>query len=457
MVQGTLGDFNQGAAEEHPLFYYTILWGWMSIFEESPLAVRSLSVVCGLGSLALIYLLGKDLFDQRFGLIVAGLVAVSPFQIHYAQEVRMYTLMAFLLIAATYAVWKGMGDRRLRWWLLFMVCSALAQYSHNLAVFYLFPLALTPLFFKDWTSLRAVILSGLGALLLYAPWLIRVPAQFAKIQGNFWIERPSPSRLITTLLSFVTNLPVPDNWLLGALFVTIFVLVLGLWQTFRILRARQHATNNERIGLWLLYMAFAPPLFLFLISQWQPVYIERALLPSGLIFLAWLGWAFSLTGMPRPIQIFAYSLLIGGMLFGVYNHITYAGFPYAPYADLNEHLAENSTEADVILHANKLTMLPMVYYGRDLPQRYLADPPDSGADTLAPATQEILGLIAEADIDTAVGNAWRIRFVIFEKAIEEYQHLGYSIHPQIQWLNSHFKQTEISNWGDLLVFEFIKE
>jgi len=457
MVQGTIGGANDQAAEEHPLFYYTVLWGWMSVFGDSPLAVRSLSVVSGLGCLALVYLLGKDIFDQRFGLIVATVVALAPFQIHYAQEVRMYALMTFLLMGATYALWKGMQDRRWGWWLLFMVCSALAQYSHNLAVFYLIPLALTPLLFKDWRSLLAAFLSGLGALLLYIPWLMRLPAQFAKVQGNFWIQRPSPTRLISTLLSFVTNLPIPDNLLPVALFVTFFVVALGFWQTFRTLRARRQAEDGVLVGLWFFYLAFTPPLLLFLLSQWQPVYIERALLPSGVIFLAWLGWAFSRTGVPRPIQIFAYFLLIGGMGLGAINHITYTGFPYAPYAELDEYLVENSSDGDLILHSNKLTMLPMVYYDKDLPQSYLADTPGSGSDTLAPATQEVLDLIAEPDVETAVGDAQRVWLVIFEKAIVEYQNLGYSTHPQLQQLNSRFKLGNISNWGDLRLYEFVKE
>jgi len=453
MYRGTMGESGQ-AAEEHPLLYYTLLWGWMNALGETPLAVRALSVFFGMGIVALAYILGKTLFDEHFGLLISGLVAISPFQIHYAQEVRMYALMTFLLMGATYALWKGMHRRGWGWWLLFGLCSALAQYTHNLAVFYLVPLALTPLWVKDWRSLRAVAYSSLGALLLYLPWMLRLPAQFAKIQGSFWIEHPSPARLVTLLLSFITNLPLPDNWLPIALFVTFFVVAIGFWQT---LKAWRQADVDFRGGLWFLYLALLPPMLLFSFSQWQPVFIERALLPSGLLFLMWLGWALSRTGMPRAIQYSAFLLLVGGMLMGFYNHVNYAGFPYAPYADLDGYLADHSSEDDVILHSNKLTMLPMVYYDRDLPQRYLADPVGSGADTLAPATQEVLGFFAEPKISAAVGDARGVWLVIFQRAIEEYQALGYDTHPQLQWLNSHSNLKEISNWGDLRLYEYSNE
>lgn len=52
-------------------------------------------------------------------------------------------------------------------------------------------------------------------------------------------------------------------------------------QTFR----RAYRNLN---ALWLFYLSFAPPLLLFLVSQWVPVYIERALLPSGVVFCIWL-------------------------------------------------------------------------------------------------------------------------------------------------------------------------
>ncbi|MBM3144538.1 MAG: hypothetical protein FJ010_06105 [Chloroflexi bacterium] len=453
ILAGTLGS-DEAASEEHPLLYYTLLWGWMKVLGETPPAVRSFSVLCGVGIVYLAYLLGRQLFDKRFGLTVAGITAISPFQIHYAQEARMYALMTFLLLGATCALWMGMRGGGWGWWLLFGVSAALGQYTHNLAAFYLLPLALTPLWMKDWRSSKAVVLSGLGALLLYAPWLMRLPAQFAKIQGNFWIERPSPSRLIATLLSFVVDLPVPEGWLPLALFVTFSIVALALWQTWLAWRRRR---EGLRWGLWLFYLAFAPPVFLFLFSQWQPIFIERALLPSGVIFVAWLGWAFSWTKMPEAIRTLAFLLLVVGMLLGNYHHVSYTGFPYGPYAALDAYLARYASGEDVILHSNKLTLLPMVYYGRDLPQRYLADPPGSGADTLAPATQEVLGLIADPNPEAAVGESRRVWFVIFERAIEEYRDLGYSAHPHLEWLNSRFILEKISNWGDLLLYVYVKK
>ncbi|MCA9941062.1 MAG: glycosyltransferase family 39 protein, partial [Anaerolineales bacterium] len=58
MIAGTLGP-QAAAAEEHPLLYYFTLHGWMRLFGETPAAVRLPSVLAGIATIALLYLLGQ--------------------------------------------------------------------------------------------------------------------------------------------------------------------------------------------------------------------------------------------------------------------------------------------------------------------------------------------------------------------------------------------------------------
>ncbi len=454
MLAGTLAQDAGAAAEEHPLLYYGLLWGWMQPFGSSAAAVRAFSLLPGMGIVVLAYLIGRDLLDKSYGLWAAAVVAFSPFQIHYAQEARMYALMAFLLMGSVWAFWQGHQTNQWGWWLLFGVCAALGQYTHNLAAFFLLPLAAIPLLKRDWRALRAVLIAGLGALLLYFPWLLRLPSQFAKVQHSYWVERPLPTRLVTTLLAFVTNLPVPDDWLPVALFITMLVFALGIWQTGR---ACRRGDTRVRRGLWLLYLALTPVLFLYLFSLWQPVFIERALLPSGVLFLMWLIWALERTQLPLLVRNLALTILGVGFVLGVYQRLSYTGFPYGPYASLDAYLAEQAAPGEVILHSNKLTALPMIYYDRTLSQRFMADPPGSGSDTLAPATQAVLGLSADADLGSATADAPRVWLIIFNRAIEEYQAIGESTHPHIAWLESYYAPERVEQWGDVRVYVFVRE
>ena len=145
MFKGTLTMIQSSAAEEHPLVYYLALNCWMKVFGQSPYAVRSFSVLLGMGILVIAYKGMKERFGDELGLVALLFLAFSPFQIHYAQEARMYALMTFFLLGATYALWQGLTTHRCVWWPIFGLCSALAQYTHNLAAFFLIPLALIPL------------------------------------------------------------------------------------------------------------------------------------------------------------------------------------------------------------------------------------------------------------------------------------------------------------------------
>ncbi|HCM97309.1 MAG: hypothetical protein A2X25_09195 [Chloroflexi bacterium GWB2_49_20] len=447
MIYGTLTSTGAGAADIHPLGYYTLLWIWMQVFGTSLIAVRILSIIAGVATVGLAYLLARELFNEKLAVLTGVFVALAPFQVHYSQEIRMYSFLAFWLMLATYAFVRAAKKRGIKWWLIFAISSALAQYTHNLAAFYLMPLALTPLFRKDWKSLIAVTLSGLGALLLYLPWLLYIPGQFTKISTAYWIARPGIEKIFTLLLVYVTNLPLPNGLLFVSLFIALVVVSIAILQTF-------HRNNHNSNAQWLLYLSFTPPLLLFLFSQWVPVYIERVLLPSGVIFCIWLAWALFDGSLPGVVRNGLTILLLVGVVIGLYQNLTYKGFPYAPYRELDAFLNSEYDDGDIIIHSSKLTLLPAVYYDRDFPQVFIADQLGSGVDTLALATQQVLGLEARADMEGAVGKAGRIWFIIFDQSIQEYTQAGEQTHPQLSWLTAHYSLLKIQKFGDLGVYLF---
>jgi 4-amino-4-deoxy-L-arabinose transferase-like glycosyltransferase len=447
MLYGTLTPTGAGAADIHPLGYYTLLWLWMQTFGQSLVATRLLSILAGTTTVFLVWLLARELFNEKIAFVASLFVALAPFQVHYSQEIRMYSFLALWLLLATYAYVRGAKGGGVRWWILFAVSAALAQYTHNLAGFYLVPLALTPLLRRDWKSLRSVVLAGMGALLLYLPWLIQLPSQLAKVSSVYWVERPGVEKLFTLLLVYVTNLPLPNNTLLFVgLFIALAVFIIAATQTFR-------RNNRNANALWLFYLAFAPPLLLFLISQWIPVYIERALLPSGVLFCVWLAWALFDTSLPRVFQYGLVGLLAAGAGMGIYQHVTYRGFPYAPFREMETSIQSRMQAGDAIVHASKATLLPSAYYNPDLPQTFIADPPGSGIDTYAPATQQVVGRIASPDMESATRGARRVWFIVFQWHIDAYARMGRA-HPLLEPLKQNYTLESADTWGDIRIYLF---
>lgn len=473
MLYGTLTPVAGGAADIHPLLYYTTLNIWMNLFGQEPFTVRLWSVLLGVATVALLYLVGRDLFGENTGLAAALITAIAPFHVQYSQETRMYALLGLLLLLATWCFLRGMRAsssadpadnagvhrhaplqeimREYGWWLAFGVVAGLAMYTQHLAVFYLVALAVVPLWRRDGALLRRVTLGTGVALLVYLPWLVNLPGQFAKVRSYYWLSPPSPARPLLTVRSFLAvnlDIPAPGSMIafLGALFIILFLAV----QVVFTLRRRKRVDRGAL--LLVLWLAGGPVVLMWLVSQVQPVYLERALLPSALMLYLVLAWLFTRGGLPRPIStvIAGVGLLLA--VTGLYYQYTWDTFPNSPFPIAADYIRDHWQAGDVVIHQNKLTALPMIYYGRDLEQRFLADKPGSSEDTLALPTQESLRLLAEVTIADAAGDARRVWWVSFDFAGAQYTRAG---RPEYQdaadWLAAHYTAGEPLVWNDLVV------
>jgi hypothetical protein len=93
----------------HPI----LLHAWLKVFGTSEASARSLSVVCGVATLVLIFLVGRIVFDVPTGLWAAWLGALSPILVVYAREARMY---AWLVLITCFG------------WLALLVLNRLARF-----------------------------------------------------------------------------------------------------------------------------------------------------------------------------------------------------------------------------------------------------------------------------------------------------------------------------------------
>lgn len=451
MLAGTFSASGASPAEIHPLLYYALLGVWGSLFGIQGAAVRLLSVAFGLAGLVAAYLLARRLFSERLGLVCGLLLALSPMQVHYAQEVRMYSLLAFLLLAATLCLHHALHGNGWKAWAAFALLSAAAQYTHNLAAFYLVPLALTPIWSRKWKPMLHVCLASALAFLLYLPWLVVVASQIARIGQTYWIARPGAAEMVRTLLLFCSSLPQPA-WALPIVLAA-SVLILATASLALIRAWLSHAADSVN-AFWLAYLSVTPPLLLLLVSQRLPVYVDRALLPSAGAFTLWVGWALWSGHLSRPLAWAGRLAVMVAVVAGLLSYYGYRGFPYAPFAEVGAYLREMRGLDEVIVHSNKLSAVPGRYYTPDLPQEFVADPPDSGSDTLAPATQAALGMAEQPTVADAVGQAGGVWLVMFTREAGDYQAAGQPAPPTLSWLDANFSRQEERVFGDLLLLHF---
>jgi mannosyltransferase len=450
MIYGTLTLGNTGSADIHPLGYYFLLWGWIQLFGPGIFAARALSIIINIFSLLLIYEIAKHLFNEKIALISVFSASILAFQVHYAQEIRMYALLEFLLLLSTFSFFKGTSGHW-SWWLVFGISSALAQFTHSLAAFYLIALATIPLFKRDYKTFRSVFFAGLFAILLYLPWLSHLPAQFSKVNAAYWVEKPGLEKIFTFILLFLTHLPVPPSLLFPSLLIALLTMAFIMLETWKARKAGEYSSDTIS---WVIYLALIPPALLWLGSQFIPVYIERVLLPSHAMFCIWLAWVLSRQNLQRPVLLTITGLILISSGIGIYQHVSYDDFPYGPYDSLARELAENSGKNSIIVHSNKLSYLPTLYFNSVLDQVYIADPQGGRTDTLAPATREVLNLHAinsVEDIDLKAEHVW---YIIYQSSIDEYTSQGFQVHPDILYLDAHYRLESREKRGDLWLYSY---
>jgi hypothetical protein len=98
--------------DQHPPLYYLLLHYWMALKGDTPYTVRLLSTLFGVGTIPIIYLIGKRMSGAVMGLAASALLALSLFNIFFAQETRMYTLLTFNAAVAIYALVRLLTDSR---------------------------------------------------------------------------------------------------------------------------------------------------------------------------------------------------------------------------------------------------------------------------------------------------------------------------------------------------------
>jgi mannosyltransferase len=132
-----------------PPLYYLLLHGWMTLVGDGEAATRALSLVFAAAAVPAAW--------WAAGRRAAAIVAICPFLTYYAQEARMYTLVAILSLVAAAAFVRHRP-------VVFVVAMTLLLYTHTWGVFLFAGFALVSLR-RGWIAPLAVV------ALLYVPWV----------------------------------------------------------------------------------------------------------------------------------------------------------------------------------------------------------------------------------------------------------------------------------------------
>ncbi|MEW5989657.1 MAG: glycosyltransferase family 39 protein, partial [Chloroflexota bacterium] len=368
--------------DTHPPFYYLLVYFTRQAFGRSDFAFRYPSVLAGLLLIPLLYQFGRRLplapFAPYSGLLAAGLAAINPLQIWYAQEARMYTLLALLATAASYVLWRTLNTSHLTnralfgRLMLYGLLAGLAVYTHYTAVFLVAGQGLFWAWFLWRRGLRRVILGILAAgFLASLPLLpLTLPRLFTGAEANYFYVPPW-IMLQDIVHGFGLGLTVDfSQWSIKLLDVGLALVLLA-----GVLGRVKGSLSSSRFPLhvaFLLVFLLSAVLGLALGSLIKPMYMgaRHIMVGSPALFLL-LARGLVIVHSPsrRLLPLLAGLVLLAGPAVSLYNLYDDPHYAKDDLRGLIGAIEEQAGNHDLVLYNNAILLAQHEHYRRrlDLP------------------------------------------------------------------------------------------
>jgi len=397
-----VGDMLQWIAkiDQHPPLYYLLLHYWVALYGDTPYAARLLSVLFGTATIPIMYLIGRRLSGPVMGLVAALLLAFSPFNIFYAQETRMYTLLAFNAAMAIYALASLLTDPRAgdpigrqlrglpqawrtqRWaslgtiatdlsWVGLIVFSAATLLTHNTAVFFVLAInifVLGLLLFQRIkkggapSALQAPPLGNwvkaqISIFLLWCLWIAVFIGQAAKVYQEFWIPQPTFDSILQTLRVLLNASAQGQAGQVVMLWVMGFLLCLGV----------VYYRKKLSIFLFLAALFVVPFVGELIVSIRRPIFYDRTLIWITLPLLLLLAAGIMQLRF-RLLMLLVVGAIMTNYLFSAGDY--YRFFQKEDWATAAGHVAYSAKKGDLVLFNSNFVEIPFNYYFRPYEDQY---------------------------------------------------------------------------------------
>lgn len=360
--------------------YFVLMKGWLLI-GTGEFVARYFSVLIGTLTIALIAKSGRLIGGRKVGYAAALLLTISPFNIWFSQETRMYSLLALCALAANWFLLLILKSEKRSYWLGYAGSMLLALYSHYLAllvliahyVFFSLHYRLNKQWFRHWLLYGGIVGIAFGiwiGLMFTSGGFTNAPIGW--IAAAHWYEP------FFTLLSFSAGPSIDQSNPIPYLALLIYLAALV---------AGHLRYNRKPAGTNIMTPSLLPTLHFRLISVWlvvpliltllvsldlpipqkRSVYMDRYLiiaLPGFLLLGAW-----GLSSISHYFQrkwVLSFSLIILGFI----SLLTLQSMFFDPdyqrdaWRQAMDYMA-SAWQPDDIFLTTPSQMLGLWYYGQD--------------------------------------------------------------------------------------------
>ncbi|MFA5402649.1 MAG: glycosyltransferase family 39 protein [Candidatus Omnitrophota bacterium] len=432
---------------------YNLLVQYWQVFGDSLFILRLPSVIFGVASVILIYFTGESVFNRKAGIISAFLLSLSPFSIHYSQELRPFSLLIFLVLLSTYAYFKLLNKRSFPFWSINIIANLLSVYLVCTSAPILLVQALFMIFNLRKNRLREVLLFQSVQFFFLLPWIYITIKHFLLMlditrvycQFSPFISSISAANLFYSFKNFISGYYASD---IVRNISSVFFALLILKGT------KDSFAHYKKKWYMLLSFLLIPVLTLFIFSKFRPFYAERYF--SFAIIFLFLMAGFTLSNLGRKMIMLClgvYCFISIPSLNNYYSNRITCNFierqgtnPKKELKKAAYFLKANYKNGDLVLHTSEVSTLPLEYYLNERGSNYFL--------------KEDAMLTYKFIMDSQVKNRVN-RFLIIHEPNQHrfyfYKDIGvFTAQPDDPLFNNHERIWLIlSHWEDPAQFKFI--
>ncbi|MEX0966155.1 MAG: glycosyltransferase family 39 protein [Bacteroidia bacterium] len=203
----------------HPAGVQLFLYFWVSLVGNDEVWVKLPFVLCGILSVALLYLIGTRWFNPTTGLVAAAFLTALQYPVTYSQIARPYASGLFFTLLMVWG-WTLFlfSQRKKTGWIIFVAGAVLCSYNHYFSHFMAIIAGFSGLFFVQRKDLVWYIAAGAAILVLYLPHFPIFLNQIS-IGGIGWLAAPRPDFFLDYFSYIFHHSPL--------VFLIVLVLVAG--------------------------------------------------------------------------------------------------------------------------------------------------------------------------------------------------------------------------------------
>jgi len=262
---------------QHPPLYFLMARGWMQMFGSSIAASRFLPALLSLLALPLIYLLSRELWGSTMvGLMAMALLALSPFDILFAQTARQYGLLTVGTIGSGWALLRALRLQTRSAWAIYTGSAAIGLYTHpffGLSLIGHGTLVILRLY-RDygsgqsvwrfaWQEIKGFTLALIAAVIIYIPWLLVLAGNYqTAANSTSWAYAPVNLwnfaklwLLSFTCLFFYLDWGFDNIYTYLARFPIALLIIISI---YTIWQQRQHSQSEYNNALFILTSILVP-------------------------------------------------------------------------------------------------------------------------------------------------------------------------------------------------------